>query len=215
MNSPAHPADQSNVAPLILTEAHPITLAGPKPLAECADPHEAIANLCAGFADFDMGGLNMQEVGPEEIPCPARPLLVHPRHMTRTLVEHYGVPVDLHILQRHADDRVYSRKVLITLQETARVVEYGIARVNLDRLIKPVEKAILAEHAPLGSILINHNVLRRIQPRWFVRLALGSSMLAWFDCQKAGPLYGRITTIYCNKEPTIELLEIVTALPRP
>lgn len=135
--------------------------------------------------------------------------------MTRTLVEHYGVPVDLHILQRYADERVYTRKILLTLQETDHVVEYGVARVNLNALSKPVETAILAEHAPLGSILINHNILRRIQPRWYVRFPLGSAVLAWFDCQKAGPLYGRITTIYCNKEPAIELLEIVTAIRLP
>jgi chorismate-pyruvate lyase len=183
-----------------------------KPLTECATPFEAIAELMAGFEGADAIALDCEEVRPEEMPAIARELLVHQKHMTRTLNAHYGHPVDVHVMERHQEADLYSRKIFLTLQESSSIVEYGLVRLDFRYMSAAVRAAILQEHAPLGAILIAHNVLRRIQPRWFLRFPLGSAALHWFGCQTAGPLYGRLGTIYCNHEPAIELLEIVTAV---
>jgi chorismate-pyruvate lyase len=186
-----------------------------KPLAECTTPQEALSELCAGY-DGAMGlSLEFEEVSPEEMPQPSRQLLVHQSHMVRTLNQHYGVPVDVHVMERHRNGNLYGRKIFLTLQESEHIVEYGVVRMDLRPMPRKVVDAIVSEHAPLGSILITHNVLRRIQPKWFLRFERRNPILDWFGCQTSGPLYGRLGTIYCNGEPTIELLEIVTAIPVP
>jgi hypothetical protein len=69
---------------------------------------------------------------------------------------------------------------------------------------------ILRKQSPLGAVLIKHDVLRRIKPRWFLRFPPNGPVLGLFgDVKSAEPAYGRIGTIYCNEEPAIELLEIV------
>jgi chorismate-pyruvate lyase len=190
----------------------PARIVRTKPLAECATPHEALSELCAGFAGAENLTFDCQEVMPEEMPSLPRQLLVHQKHMTRTLHAHYGTPVDVHVQERHQDDNLYSRKIFLTLEETPLVVEHGLVRMDFRYMSAKVKASILEEHAPLGSILINQNVLRRIQPRWYLTFPRGSLVLEWFNCQTAGPLYGRLGTIYCNHEPAIELLEIVTAI---
>ena len=185
-----------------------------KLLAECNTAHEAMVELAQGLAGFSPALINFTEVQPEEMPQPARQLLVHTRHMTRVLSGYYGAPVDLHVLEsRYDGEDLYQRKIMLTVRETDRVVEYGVVRLDFRYMPKAVKEAILEEHAPLGSILINHNVMRRIQPRWYLSLPHGGGILNWFGCPTAGPLYGRIGTIYCEGEPALEVLEIVTAIP--
>ena len=186
-----------------------------KPLAECATPQEALSELCAGYDGASDLLIDFDEVGPEQMPQPSRQLLVHQSHMVKTLNQHYGLPVDVHVMERHRDGNLYSRKIFLTLQERSEIVEYGLVRMDLRPMPKKVVESIVAEHAPLGSILIAHNVLRRIQPKWYLRFGIRNPILDWFGCQTSGPLFGRLGTIYCNGEPTIELLEVVTAIPVP
>jgi hypothetical protein len=185
-----------------------------KLLAECNTAYEAMIELGGALKDFDPDRINFTEVDPEEMPQPARQLLVHQKHMTKVLTGFYGRPMDLHVLDRHYDGGdLYHRKIMLTVQETDRIVEYGVVRLDFRCMSPVVKRAILEEHAPLGSILINHNVLRRVQPRWYLELPHGGGLLKWFGCPTAGPLYGRIGTIYCDGEPAIELLEVVTGIP--
>ena len=65
----------------------------------------------------------------------------------------------------------------------------------------------------LGAILIRHKVLRKVQPRWYLKFPKASTILNWFNCTPNEDLFGRLATIYCNGEPAIELVEIVTATP--
>ncbi len=184
-----------------------------RPLAECVTPQQALTELFSGFDGAQSLKMDFLEVSPEEIPSAARQLLVHQKHMTWTLNAHYGVPVDVHVMERHRDNDLYSRKIFLTARESQTAVEYGLVRLDFRYMPHTVRDTILQEHAPLGSILINHNILRRIQPRWYLKFPKGSQILTWFDCQPAEDLYGRLGTIYCNGEPAIELVEIVTAAP--
>src|SRR5215212_3515832 len=81
-----------------------------KPLAECLTPQQALKELFTGFATADQLKMDFLEVSPEEIPSASRQLLVHQKHMTRTLNAHYGKPVDVHVMERHHDGDLYSRK---------------------------------------------------------------------------------------------------------
>ena len=144
------------------------------------------------------------------MPAPYRNLLVHNNHMTSALASHYGHPVSLRVLGEQRDGHIYSREILLTLGRSDNVVEYGIMRIDLSLVTEAVRSRILARTVPLGDILMRHKVLRRIEPKWFVRFGEGSPLLAHFgsDVKEA---FGRIGIIHCDHKPAIELLEVVVA----
>jgi hypothetical protein len=145
----------------------------------------------------------------DEVPEPYHGLLVHEHHMTVTVEAHHGSLVDVRVLHRRVDGDAYARQILLALQTTGRVVQFGIARVWLNYCSPEVRDEIVAAKTPLGRILINHNVLRRIEPLAFLRVVPGPAMLNWFGLDEARPTYGRLALIHCDGRPAVELLEIV------
>ena len=83
-------------------------------------------------------------------------------------------------------------------------------RLDFRYMDDAVRDEILRKQMPLGAILIKHNVHRRIKPRFFLRFPPGGPVLGLFGANESRPVYGRLGTIYCDDEPAIELLEIVT-----
>src|SRR6266404_6194420 len=136
-----------------------------------------------------------EPVPPDQVPPPYHGLLVHEHHMTVTVEAHHGSLVDVRVLARRHDGDSYARKILLALQSNGRIVQFGIARVNL-RYCSPVVSAeILAARTPLGRILIQHNVLRRIEPTAFVRILPSQAMMEWFGLEQPQPTYGRLAYI--------------------
>src|SRR6476469_4611632 len=76
------------------------------------------------------------------IPDPYHGLLVHAHHMTVTVEQFHQSPVDVRILARRQDGDVYSRKILLTLQSTGRIVQFGIVRMDLSKCNQTVRDAI-------------------------------------------------------------------------
>lgn len=152
-------------------------------------------------------------VAPEEVPAPYHGLLVHPHHMTVTVEEFYGGPVTVRVLDRRQDGDAYSRKILLEHAATGRVVQFGIVRIHLNYCSPAVRAAILAEDTPLGRVLIEHDVLRRIEPTAFFRIEPGPALTQWFGLQQPAPTYGRLGFIHCDEQPAIELLEILAPVP--
>jgi chorismate-pyruvate lyase len=145
----------------------------------------------------------------DEVPAPYDALLVHEHHMTVTVERHHGSLVDVDILDRVHQGDSYARKILLRLQSTGRVVQFGIARIHLQYCGSPVRREILAGKTPLGRILIEHDVLRRIEPTAYLRIIPGAVMMGWFGLDRPIPTYGRLAYIHCNGQPAIELLEVV------
>jgi hypothetical protein len=144
-----------------------------------------------------------------DMPEPYHSLLVHEHHMTVTVEAHHGDLVDVHILaRRHADDW-YSRKIVLALQKTGRIVQFGIVRIDLTMCPPAVRDAIVEGKTPVGRILIRHDVLRRIEPTAFLRIHGGPAQMAWFGRSEPATLYGRLAIIHLNGRPAVELLEIV------
>ena len=69
--------------------------------------------------------------------------------------------------------------------------------------------AIVERKTPVGRILIQHDVLRRIEPTAFVRIDAGPEQMAWFGETGTGVLYGRLAIIHFDGKPAVELLEVV------
>ncbi len=148
-------------------------------------------------------------VSAEELPAPYQQLLVHEHHMTVTVEAHHGDRVNVRILARRQTPEWYARKILLALQSTGRVVQFGIMRIRLGLCTPAVRDEIVAGRTPLGRILIEHDVLRRIEPLSFVRVIPGGPMTKWFGLDRPRPTYGRLAVIHCDGRPAVDLLEVV------
>ena len=158
--------------------------------------------------------LEYQIVSGDEVPEPYRGLLVHEHHMTVTVEAYHGGPVDVRILARRRDGPFYARKILLVHRDTGRVVQFGIVRLDLDQTSEPVREAILAGQTPVGRILVEHDVLRRIEPTAYLRIRPHEAQRAWFGVAEAEAYYGRLAVIHFNGTPVVEVLEIVAPSQR-
>ncbi len=181
-----------------------------KSFARCETIGEALEELCGAFGGISLTGDCYQPLEPDEMPEPYRRLLVHHAHMTVVLQEYHRSPVNLYVMAQRRDGDWYSRKIFLTRGMHAPAVELGVVRINLAWIAEAAKREILEHRKPLGSVLIEHGVLRRVEPRWYARFPSGSRILRWFGYPQHGPFYGRVGTIYCGGEPAIELLEIAT-----
>ncbi|MCS7168136.1 MAG: hypothetical protein RMI91_03600 [Gemmatales bacterium] len=149
-------------------------------------------------------------VAAEAVPPPYYQLLVHHDHMTVTLENYYGGPVRLRVLARRRENSWYGRKIL--LSRPSRVVQFGISRIDLDLCSPGVRDAILREAMPLGTVLIEHNVLRNIEPCAFLRLMPDEMMCVWFGLSEPRETFGRLALIHWDSRPAVELLEVLAPI---
>jgi hypothetical protein len=152
------------------------------------------------------------EVPAEELPEPYHRLLVHTHHMTVTVEHHYGSPVDVRVLACRRTGNEYARKILLALKTDARVVQFGLVRINLGVCPEPVRNAIVEGKTPLGRVLIQHDMLRRIEPVAFLHVRLSPTMADWFGVPAGADTYGRVGVIYTGDRPAVEVLEILAPL---
>jgi hypothetical protein len=150
------------------------------------------------------------EVPADDVPDPYHALLVHTHHMTVTVEQFYGSPVDVQVLNCRRLGNEYSRKILLTLRSPSRkVVQFGMVRINLGVCPEPVRNAIIEGKTPLGRVLIQHDMLRRIEPVAFLRVKLSAAMAEWFDVAPGAESHGRVGVIYTGERPAVEVLEVL------
>lgn len=179
-------------------------------LVECTTAEDALESLCHWFYEDRISVEGCDPVAPDVLPPIYQQLLVHNEHMTERLSAYHGQKVDLQVLHDRRDGDLYSRNILLTLPSDPEfVVEFGIMRMNLGLVANDVRKEIESGENPLGSILVQHDVLRRIEPRWYLKFDADSPMASHFGRAQHSDVYGRVGIIHCNDEPAIELLEVV------
>jgi chorismate-pyruvate lyase len=149
------------------------------------------------------------EVSSNDVPQPYHRLLVHKHHMTITVEQFYRSPVDVRVLSCRRVGNEYARKILLATQDTGRVVQFGLVRINLAVCTEQVRSEILEGKIPLGRVLIQHNMLRRIEPAAFLRVSLAATMAEWFGVDEGTTTYGRLGVIYTGDRPVVEVLEIL------
>jgi chorismate-pyruvate lyase len=88
-----------------------------------------------------------------------------------------------------------------------------MVRIHLDQVPDRVRDLILEEKIPLGRLLIDQGVLRRVE-----RTALFSYPARPIDRERFAlgaeyppdtRLFGRLALLHCDGKPAIELLEVV------
>lgn len=163
--------------------------------------------LLAFFGDAAVP--NCISVPPENVPEPFRRLLNHHDHMTLALEEHFGHSVRVHpyLVRREGD--LYGRKLDLSIP-SGQIVMTGAMLFNLRSVSAEVAARIVEQKTPLGRILIEHDVLRRITGVSLLRFPAEEPLLGRFGRPATGPAYGRVATILCDEKPAVDLLEIVT-----
>jgi len=121
----------------------------------------------------------VERVEAARVPEPYHRLLVHSHHMTVTVEEFYGGPVDVKVLDARHEGDSYARKILLALRGSGKVVQFGIVHIDLSFLSRPVRDEIVSRRTPLGRVLIQHNVLRVVRPIEFFRAVPGPAMCDW------------------------------------
>lgn len=89
----------------------------------------------------------------EQVPEPARKLLVHQQDMTSTLASFHESPIRVEILQSQQQEGGYLREVFLRAASTEAIVEYGVLAVALEQYSPEQRAAIVGGVAPLGALL--------------------------------------------------------------
>lgn len=155
----------------------------------------------------------LELVTAESMPAVYRRLLAHNAHMTVTVEKFHHSRVDVRVLDRRRQPPHYARKILLARQSDGRVVQFGLMRVNFDYLDAEVQSEIEREQTPLGRILIEHNVHRRVRLSKLWRVVPGADLQNLLALDAPTVTFGRTAMVECNGEPAIEVLEIVTPEP--
>ncbi|MEX0714761.1 MAG: hypothetical protein WD278_20665 [Pirellulales bacterium] len=183
----------------------------PQPRATMPD----LETLTGLFHDSPSELGEFDEVSADEMPAAYRQLLAHNAHMTVTVERFHNSPVDVRVLDKRVSATHYARKILLARQTDGQVVQFGIMRVNPAYLSPEVQQEIQAENIPLGRLLIQHNVLTRVQLFSLWRIVLGEELQRLFGLTGESITYGRTAMIDCDGVPAVELLEIVTPPDEP
>jgi chorismate-pyruvate lyase len=149
------------------------------------------------------------EIAAEQLPQPYHRLLVHNHHMTVTVEDFHGGAVDVKVMACRRNGDEYARKILLALHESGKIVQFGLVRIDLGVCPEPVRRAIVEGKTPLGRILIQHDMLRRIEPTAFLKVKLNAAMADWFGVAAGTLSYGRLGVIYTGDQPAVEVLEIL------
>lgn len=149
----------------------------------------------------------------DAVPEPYRGLLVHTHHMTVTVEAFYGAPVDVRVLAARRDGDEYARKILLALRPAGNVIQFGLVRIDLGVCPPAVRDEIVAGRTPLGRVLIERDMLRRIEPTAFLRVTLSAGMAEWFGAAEGAVTFGRLGVIYTGDRPAVEVLEILAPVP--
>lgn len=149
------------------------------------------------------------EISEKDLPATAHRLLAHDEHMTVTVEAFHGCPVSLEVLQVHVTSTHYSRKILLHRQTDDHVVQFGIVRLALVLLDSQVRAEIESRRIPLGRVLIDHNIMRKVRLLSLWRIEPGEELRGLFQLPSREVCFGRTALIYCDGVPAVELLEIV------
>lgn len=151
-----------------------------------------------------------EEVQAEELPATPQQLLAHDHHMTVTVESFHDCPVFVEVLEAIADGDSYWRKILLRRTDNQEIVQFGIVRLDFQFVSPAVRDEIQQQGTPLGRVLINHNVLRKVELHSLWRIAPGGELRNLFSLPaNVSHVFGRTALIYCNGEPAVELLEVV------
>ncbi len=145
-------------------------------------------------------------------PEPYKQMLAHDQHMTVTMEKYHGCSVNVGVLQEASEGDIYARQIILTRSDDGTPVQFGIVRFDFQYVTKQVRDEIQSGQIPLGRVLITHNVLRHIDLGAILKVTAGSKLAEALQMEEGATTYGRLATIFCNRHPAVDLLEISAPL---
>ena len=144
------------------------------------------------------------------LPEPYRDVLAHAEHMTERLERRYRQEMQLEVLDVRDSKRGYARRLRMRAGSGGPIVLEGWMRVLLECLPVALRDGVRAGARPLGRMLIDAEVERRIDLLSFV--APGETRADWASREDRPALvgtYGRIATIEIEGQKAVDLVEFV------
>jgi chorismate-pyruvate lyase len=173
--------------------------------------------LCGLFYEQPARLATFAPVEANEMPLPERTLLAHDDHMTVSMELFHNGPVALEVVTVHETATHYSRQILLRRSGDGAPVQFGVMRISLATVGEAVQKAIRARSQPLGRVLIEQNVLRKVHMVALYRVTAGPVLADLLGAVPGDGTWGRTAMISVDRAPAIELLEIIAprAAARP
>jgi chorismate-pyruvate lyase len=160
------------------------------------------------YASLSMLG-QFEAVAVEALPQRHRTLLAHNDHMTVALESYHQSPVSVAAVAEWRDEASYARASLLSRQSDGAVVQFGMMRIWLGDLSADAQEEITNKKAPLGRVLIDHDVLREVELITLWKIAPGPVLQQHLEVNGKMPIYGRSAQILVDERPTVQMLEIV------
>lgn len=149
----------------------------------------------------------------EELPEPAKQLLVHDDDMTPTLIHYFGQDIYLQVLHTEEEHLVIKREVILHLEETQEPVEFGAIKIDLSCMPAHVQDIIREGKKPLGGILHEHHVAHTSHPSGYFQVSSDDIMQRAFSFHDQPVLYGRCNMLrYENGNTLAEVVEVLPPL---
>lgn len=172
---------------------------------------DTVNSLCSLFHPTTAEVGLFEEVAGAELPDQFKALLAHDDHMTVTVEAWHNSLVEVQVLEEHREADFYSRRIVLALQRNGKPVQYGIMRINLSGLPQIVRLEIESQALPLGRIMIRHHLMRQVELLGLWRIAAGPELRKHLRLDRGAVCFGRTARILVDKQPAVELLEIVTS----
>lgn len=172
------------------------------------NPLDELGKLLDLFPEAEPLFAEARYIPKSRTPEPYKQLLVHDLHMTVTMEEYHGCPVDVQVLKQRLEGDTYCREIILNRSNDGRPVQFGIVRFAFQYVSAEVREEIMRGDIPLGRILINHDVLRHVDLGAILELTAGPGLARVLQMPAGGKTYGRLATLFCNNEPAVDLLEV-------
>lgn len=176
------------------------------------NPLDELASLTRQFPSKEPLIVKADHIAASQTPDPYKRLLAHDYHMTITLEDYHRSSVRVNVLKSHLDGDVYCRKIMLYRCDTGAPVLFGLVKFNLQFVTQAVRQELIAEQIPLGRVLITHNVLRQVDLGAILEITPGAELRTLLQMPEEKLTYGRLATIFCNRAPAVDLLEVIPPL---
>jgi chorismate-pyruvate lyase len=172
---------------------------------------DTVKSLCNLFHPTAAEVGLFEEVSAAELPDQYKALLAHDDHMTVTVEAWHNSLVEVQVIEEHRQEDYYSRRIVLALQRDGKPVQYGIMRINLAGLPQIVRLEIESQALPLGRIMIRHHLMREVELLCLWKITAGPELRKHLKLERGATCFGRTARILVDKQPAVELLEIVTS----
>ena len=150
-------------------------------------------------------------ISADELPAQYYSLLAHQDHMTVTLEAWHNSLTLVNVLEEKESEDVYARRITLLRQRDNEPIQFGIMRIHLAGLPEIVKMEIKSGALPLGRIMIRHHLMREVELCQLWRVTPGDELRLVLPLDGEVPLFARTARILVEKDPAVELLEIVSA----